>query len=191
MFAYYYLCQKKILMVMENKALEMLMTRRSIRQYKKEQIKDEELKAVLDAGIYAPNGMGKQDSWIVAVQNKEIIDQLVRMNAEILGMNGNPYYNAPTIVLVFGSKPESWANTYYDGALVLGNMMNAAHALGLGSCWINREIQMFNTPEGKELMKKFGLPDNLMGIGAIALGYPAGKAPEPKPRKKEYYRIIK
>ena len=176
---------------MKNKALEALMTRRSIRQYKKEQIKDEELKAVLEAGIYAPNGMGKQDSWIVAVQNKDIIDQLVRMNAEVLCVNSNPYYDAPTIVLVFGSKPESWANTYYDGALVLGNMMNAAHALGLGSCWINREIQMFDTPKGKTLMKNFGLPDGLMGIGAIALGYPAGKNPEPKLRKKDYYRIIK
>ena len=84
-----------------------------------------------------------------------------------------------------------WANSVPDGSLVLGNMMNAAHAIGLGSCWINREREMFATAEGKALMQEFGLPEGLIGIGALALGYPAGPTRDPKPRKENYYRIVK
>jgi len=113
------------------------------------------------------------------------------MNAEIMGIKGNPYYGAPTIVLVFASKPEKWVNSIYDGTLVLGNMMNAAHAIGLGSCWIHREREMFETEEGIRLMQQFGLPEGLMGIGSIALGYPAKESLPPKDRKENYYRIIK
>ena len=177
--------------ITDNEALRVLRERRSIRKFKPQQITDEELKAVLEAGTYAPTGMGNQDPWIVAVQEPEIIAQLVRMNAEIMGITGNPYYDAPTIVLVFASRPEKWANGIYDGTLVLGNMMNAAHAIGLGSCWIHREREMFETEEGKELMRQFGLPDGLMGIGSIALGYPAMEPTPAKARKENYYRIIK
>jgi len=182
--------------IMDNVVLKALKTRRSVRNYKKEQIKDEELKAVLEAGTFAPNGMGIQDSWIVAVQNPEIREELVKMNAKILGTSSDPYYGAPTIVLVFGSDPEKWRNSIQDGSLVLGNMMNAAYAIGLGSCWINREMEMFATEEGKALMRKMGIPEELIqkgltGIGALALGYPEGEPRPAKPRKENYYRIIK
>ena len=177
--------------IMDNDILKALRERRSIRQYKSEQISDEELQAVLEAGTYAPTAMGRQDPWIVAVQDPDIIAQLVRMNADVLGMDGNPYYDAPTIVLVFGSRPDKWGNAVYDGSLVLGNMMNAAHAIGLGSCWIHREREMFDTEEGQALMRKFGLPEGLMGIGAIALGYPAAAPQQPKARKEGYSRIVK
>lgn len=182
--------------IMDNVVLKALKTRRSVRSYKKEQIKDEELKAVLEAGTFAPNGMGIQDSWIVAVQNPEIREELVKMNAKILGTSSDPYYGAPTIVLVFGSDPEKWRNSIQDGSLVLGNMMNAAYAIGLGSCWINREMEMFATEEGKALMRKMGIPEELIqkgltGIGALALGYPEGEPRPAKPRKENYYRIIK
>ena len=176
---------------MDNDILKSLRERRSIRSYKPEQITDEELKAVLDAGTYAPTGMNYQDPWIVAVQNPDIIARLVRMNAAVMGSDGNPYYDAPTIVLVFASRPEKWKNGMADGSLVLGNMMNAAHAIGLGSCWINRELEMFDTDEGRDLMKQFGLPDGLMGVGAISLGYPAKPNPPARPRKDNYYHIIK
>jgi len=176
---------------MDNEVLKSLRERRSVRQYKKQQITDEELLAVLDAGIYAPTGMGRQDPWIIAVQNPEIIAQLVRMNAQVLGTTSNPYYDAPTIVLVFASRPEQWANGICDGTLVLGNMMNAAHAAGLASCWINREREMFDTEEGRALMERLGVPAGLMGVGALALGYAATELPKPKARKKDYYRIIK
>ena len=176
---------------MDNEILKALRERRSIRSFKKEQITDEELKAVLEAGTYAPTGMGYQDPWIVAVQDPKIIAQLVKMNAAVMNSKNNPYYDAPTIVLVFGSPLEKWGNSVCDGSLVLGNMMNAAHAIGLGSCWINREREMFATEEGKELMAKLGLPEGLIGIGSISLGYIAKEAAPPKPRKENYYRIIK
>jgi len=176
---------------MNNEVLKALRERRSVRAFKAEQIKDEELKAVLEAGIYAPTGMGRQDPWIVAVQDPKIIAQLVRMNAAILGVQSNPYYGAPTIVLVFASRPEKWFTSVNDGTLVLGNMMNAAYAVGLGSCWIHREREMFGTEEGRQLMKRFGLPDGLIGVGSIALGYAVNALPAAKPRKADYYRIIK
>lgn len=177
--------------MMDNEVLKALHERRSVRKYKQEQITDEELLTVLEAGTYAPTGMGYQDPWIVAVQNPEIIAQLVRMNAEVMGVTSNPYYDAPTIVLVFGSNPDEWRNAVQDGSLVLGNMMLAAHSIGLGSCWINREREMFCTDEGKEIMKRLGLPEGLVGIGALSLGYPSAPARPAKPRKENYYRIVK
>ena len=176
---------------MENTVLTALKTRRSIRSYKAEQITDEELQAVLEAGTWAPTGMGFQDPWIVAVQDPAIREQLSRMNGKIMGTDTDPYYGAPTFVLVFASRPEKWRNAVQDASLVLGNMMNAAHSIGLGSCWINREREMFETEEGKALMKQWGLPDDLIGVGAIALGHPASEPKAPKPRKESYYRIIK
>ena len=176
---------------MENPIITALQTRRSIRKYKPEQITDEELKTVLEAGTWAPTGMGYQDPWIIAIQNPALMERISRMNQEIWGRDIDPFYGAPTYVLVFGSDPQKWANSVYDGALVLGNMMNAAHAIGLGSCWINREREMFSTEEGKALMKELGLPEGLVGIGALALGYPASFPQTVKPRKENYYRIIK
>ena len=176
---------------MENPIITALQTRRSIRRYKPEQITDEELKTVLEAGTWAPTGMGYQDPWIIAIQNPALMERISRMNREIWGRDIDPFYGAPTYVLVFGSDPQKWANSVYDGALVRGNMMNAAHAIGLGSCWINREREMFATEEGKALMKELGLPEGLVGIGALALGYPASFPPTVKPRKENYYRIIK
>lgn len=176
---------------MDNAILRALRERRSCRSYKPEQIKDEELRAVLEAGTWAPTGMGRQDPWIVAVQNPELLKKISKMNAAFLGVDTDPFYGAPTYVLVFGSDPAVWANSVPDGSLVLGNMMNAAHAIGLGSCWINREREIFATPEGKALMQGFGLPEGLIGIGALALGYPAAPPRDPKPRKENYYRIVK
>ncbi len=176
---------------MDNAVITALVQRRSVRAYKPEQITDDELRTVLEAGTWAPTGMGRQDPWIVAVQNPELLKKLSRMNAAFLGVDSDPFYGAPTYVLVFGSDPAFWKNSVPDGSLVLGNMMNAAHAIGLGSCWINREREMFATEEGKALMKEFGLPDGLIGIGALALGYPAAPPRDPKPRKENYYRIVK
>ena len=177
--------------MIENIVLDALKKRRSIRKYKPQQITDEELKAVLEAGTYAPTGKGYQDPWIVAVQNPALKARISEMNRMIWGRDIDPFYGAPTYVLVFASKPEVWYNSVYDGSLVLGNMMIAAHAIGLGSCWINREREMFSTPEGEALMKELGLPEGLIGIGALALGYPEGVPPHPKARKENYYRIIK
>ena len=176
---------------MENEIIKALRTRRSVRSYKPEQITDDELKTVLEAGTWAPTAKGLQDPWIVAVQNPALLKRISRMNAAVWGKDEDidPFYGAPTFVLVFGSA--DWVNAVPDGSLVLGNMMNAAHAIGLGSCWINREREMFATDEGRALMSELGLPAGLTGIGALALGYPAAPPKDPKPRKENYYRIVK
>lgn len=176
---------------MENEIIKALKTRRSVRAYKSEQITDDELKTVLEAGTWAPTAKGLQDPWIVAVQNPALLKRISRMNAAVWGKDEDidPFYGAPTFVLVFGSA--DWVNAVPDGSLVLGNMMNAAHAIGLGSCWINREREMFSTDEGRALMAELGLPTGLIGIGALALGYPAAPPKDPKPRKENYYRIVK
>ena len=175
---------------MDNAVLQALRTRRSIRSYKPEQITDDELKTVLEAGTWAPTAKGLQDPWIVAVQKPELLKRICRMNAAVWGREDiDPFYGAPTYVLVFATA--DWVNALADGSLVLGNMMLAAHAIGLGSCWINREREMFATEEGKALMAELGLPEGLMGLGALALGHPAAPPKEPTPRKENYYRIVK
>ena len=174
---------------MEKKFLEIIRTRRSYRSYQPEQITDEQLNAVLEAGTYAPTSRGLQSPFIVAIQNEELKKLLAKMNAEIMGVTTNPYYDAPTYVLVF--VPADAPNGIQDASLVLENMMLAAHAQGLGSCWIHREREMFATEEGKELMKQWGLPEGLVGIGALALGYPNGEPSLAKPRKEGYIRVIR
>lgn len=173
---------------MKNEVLEAIKTRRSCRKYKREQVSDEELMAVLEAGIYAPTAKGKQDPFIVAVQNEADKAVLTAMNAKVMGVASNPYYDAPTYVLVFA--PADSPNALQDGSCVLENMMIAAHAVGLASCWINREQAMFATEEGKALMKKWGLPDGLMGVGALSLGYADGEMKPAKERKAGYYRVV-
>ena len=174
---------------MEINFLDIIRTRRRCRSYKQQQITDEQLNVVLEAGTYAPTSRGLQSPFIVAIQNKDLLKQLAEMNAEVMGATTNPYYDAPTYILVF--VPDGFANGVYDAALVLENMMLAAHAQGLGSCWIHREREMFATEEGKELMKQWGLPDGLIGIGALALGYPEGEPAPAKPRKESYTRVIR
>ena len=174
---------------MEKKFLEIIRTRRSYRSYQPEQITDEQLNAVLEAGTYAPTSRGLQSPFIVAIQNEELKARLVKMNAEIMGVTTNPYYDAPTYVLVF--VPSDAPNGIQDASLVMENMMLAAHAQGLGSCWIHREREMFATEEGKELMQQWGLPEGLIGIAALALGYPNGEPSPAKPRKEGYTRVIR
>ena len=174
---------------METNFLEIIRTRRSYRSYKAEQITDEQLNAVLEAGTYAPTSRGLQSPFIVAIQNEALKARLAKMNAEIMGVTTNPYYDAPTYELIF--VPADAPNGIQDASLVLENMMLAAHAQGLGSCWIHREREMFATEDGKELMREWGLPEGLVGIGALALGYPEGEPSPAKPRKEGYARVIR
>lgn len=172
-----------------NEVLKAIETRRSIRRFKEEQIKDEELETVLKAGTWAPTGMGKQDPYIVAVQNKEQLEHLSKLNHKFLGHGNDPYYGAPTHIYVFAPKNEP--NNVKDGTLVLGTMMLAAHSIGLASCWINRVDKMAETDEMQSLMKQWGLPDGLMGVGSLAIGYAASEPHSVPKRKDDYYRIMK
>ena len=168
-----------------NETLRTLKARRSIRSYRPEQIRRQELDAILEAGLYAPSAMGKQSVTLVAVQDRETIASLSAANAEIMGAAGSdPFYGAPTVVVVLAD-PEATGPVIgqRDGALVMGNLMNAAASLGVSSCWINRAQEYFEKPEGKALLKKWGLPERLQGVGNCVLGYADGAVPEAAPRK--------
>ena len=171
-----------------NETIKNLVERRSCRKYSSTQIKEEELNSVLKAGEYAPTGMGMQSPIIVVLQNKSIIDKLSKINAKIMGKDEDPFYGAPTVLVVLADKN---IGTYIeDGSLVLGNLMNAAYSLGLGSCWIHRAKEEFETDEGKELLKEWNISENYVGIGHCILGYPEEKS-EAKPRKDGYIRFVK
>ena len=173
-------------------ALEVLYNRRSIRKFKPEQIKENELDAVLKAGTYGPTGRGLQTPLIVAVQNKEDIKTLNRLSAQIMGREGEPYYGAPTIILVFyTSLAANELFGHLDAASVTTNMLNAAYAIGLGSCWIHRCHEIFLTDEGKALLKKWNIEEPVVGVTSIALGYADMPNPEPKPRREGYVVKIK
>lgn len=156
-----------------------LKNRRSIRKFQPHQVTDQDLDAVLEAGLYAPSGMNTQNTVLVAVRDPQVRNQLSRMNAKVLGSSADPFYGAPCVVVVLAD-PEryTWLE---DGSLVMGNLMNAAYAQGLGSCWIHRAQPMFDSPEGKALLRQWGLSENLKGVGNCILGYP-DEAPEAKPR---------
>ena len=171
-----------------NETIKNLVERRSCRKYSSTQIKEDELNSVLKAGEYAPTGMGMQSPIIVVLQNKSIIDKLSKINAKIMGKDEDPFYGAPTVLVVLADKN---IGTYIeDGSLVLGNLMNAAYSLGLGSCWIHRAKEEFETDEGKELLKEWNISENYVGIGHCILDYPEEKS-EAKPRKEGYIRFVK
>lgn len=165
--------------------LKDLKERRSCRKYLPEQIKAEELDAILEAGTYAPTGMNRQHPIIVAVSDKETRDKIAKMNAAVMGSDNDPFYGAPTVLVVFA---DTSFNTYiYDGALVMGNLMNAAQAVGVDSCYIFRAKEVFETQEGKAMMKSWGIPETYEGIGNCILGYRAeGGVKEAGPRKEGY-----
>lgn len=174
--------------VIMNETIKNLIERRSCRKYSTTQIKNDELNSVLKAGEYAPTGMGRQSPIIVVLQNKSTIDKLSKLNAKIMGKDEDPFYGAPTVLVVLADK--NIGTCIEDGSLVLGNLMNAAYSLGLGSCWIHRAKEEFETDEGKELLKEWNIPENYVGIGHCILGYPEEKS-EAKPRKEDYIRFIK
>lgn len=168
-------------------ALENIYERRSIRKYKSQQITDGELEAVLKAGTLAPTGMNLQSPIIVAVQNPEDVKELSRLNGDVWGRGIDPFYGAPTVLVVLAEAGSRFA--VQDGSLVMGNLMNAAHAVGLGSCWINRAKEVFDMPQGKALLKKWGVEGEYVGVGNCILGY-ADENPAPKSRKENYvYRV--
>ncbi len=167
--------------MVRNETVRTLLARRSIRKYRPEQISGEELDEILNAGIWAPSGMNLQSVVLVAVTNKADRDELMRLNMKISERDHDPYYGAPTIVVVLADTDISRFGVE-DGSLAIGNMMNAAASLGIGSCWIHRAREIFAGDEGKALLKKWGLNGSYIGVGHCILGYP-DETPEPKDRR--------
>ncbi len=165
-----------------------LKTRRSCRAYKADHVEEEKLNAIVEAGTYAPTGMGKQSPIILVIKGKEVRDQLAKINAAVLGADIDPFYGAPDVVVVLADK--SMPTYLYDGSLVMGNMMNAAADLGVASCWVHRAKEEFESEEGKAILKKLGIEGDYEGIGNLILGYAAAPAGDPAPRKADYiYKI--
>lgn len=167
---------------------DMLVTRRSVRAYRDDPIDDEVLAHVIEAGVYAPTGLNRQSPIIVAVTNRELRDRLSRMNAQIMGVDSDPFYGAPVVLVVLADR--SVPTYVYDGSLVMGNLMNAAHEQGLGSCWIHRAKEEFDSPEGRQILADLGIEGDYEGIGNCILGYPEGLEPDPKPRKENYVYYV-
>ncbi len=168
--------------------LTVLKTRRSVRAYKPEPVEEEKLAAIIEAGTFAATGMGKQSPIIIAVTDKEVRDELSKINATVMGVDFDTFYGAPTILVVLADK--SVPTYVYDGSLVMGNLMNAAADLGVASCWIHRAKEEFESDYGKELLKRLGIEGDYEGIGNLALGYAAAEPKAPAPRKENYvYRI--
>ena len=165
-------------------AMQNLLTRRSVRQYKEDPIPQDVLERIVEAGTYAATGMGKQSPIIVAVTNRALRDRLSRMNAAVMGGSGDPFYGAPVVLVVLADK--SIGTHVYDGSLVMGNLMLAAHAEGVASCWIHRAKEEFESEKGRQILRDLGIEGDYEGIGHCILGYADGEEPQPKPRKASY-----
>ena len=161
--------------------LDMIKTRRSIRKYNSDMVPKEIIDKIVEAGTYAATGMGQQSPIILAVTNKEVRDKLSKWNADIMGTDIDPFYGAPVVLVVLADKNRPTA--VYDGSLVMANLMLEAHDLGIGSCWIHRAKEEFESEEGKELLKSLGIKGDYVGIGHCVLGYVDGEYPGIPERK--------
>lgn len=171
-----------------NETLKTLYERRSIRNFNRKEIPEEVLQEILKAGTFAPTGMGRQSPVILVIKNPEVRAEIAKENAKIMGGEGDPFYGAPVVLLVAAKK---CTTDVYDGSCVIDNLMNAAWALGVGSCWIHRAKEEVESEFGKKLFEKVGLnAEDFVGVGHVALGYFDGEAPQAKPRKEGWiYRI--
>ena len=166
-----------------DEVLKAIKERRSIRKFKSDMLPKEIIDKVIESGLYAASGKEQQSPIIISVTNKELRDKLSKMNCKIGGWEEDfdPFYNAPVVLVVLA--PKDWATYIYDGSLLIGNMMLAAHSLNIGSCWIHRAKQEFESEEGKEILKSLGINGEYEGIGHCVLGYIDGNYPSVPARK--------
>lgn len=174
-----------------SEVLERMKERRSVRKYKPDMVPQEIIDQIIEAGLYAASGRGEQAAIVIQVTNKELRDEIAKMNQKIGGWQDgfDPFYGAPVILVVLGRK--DWPTHVYDGSLVMGNLMLAAHDLGIGSCWIHRAKEEFDSQWGKDLLKSLGIEGEYEGIGHCALGYPDGETPKAAARKENRVFYIK
>ena len=165
-----------------NDVIKAMEERRSIRKFKAEQPKKADLELVVEAGLFAASAMGRQATKMVVVTDRKLRDRISGMNRKVGGWDAgfDPFYGAPAMIIVLAEK--DWGNRVYDGSLVMGNLMLAAHSLGLGSIWIHRAREEFESDEGKEILRALGIEGEWEGIGHCAIGYVDGDQPEAAPR---------
>jgi nitroreductase len=172
-----------------NETIQNMIERRSVRKYKNQQIKDAELELIIKAGEYAPTGRGVQSPIMVVIQDQETIQKLSKLNAQVMGVDSDPFYGAPTVIVVLADRTKQ--TCIEDGSLVMGNLMNAAYSLGVDSCWIHRAYEVFESDEGKALLRKWDIQGDYRGIGHCLLGYHEGDYPQAKARKQDYVYYVK
>ena len=166
-----------------------LLTRRSVRKYQSTPVPQELLDRIIEAGTYAASGKSQQPWIIIQVTEPGVMERLRRVNAQIMGVaeDADPFYGAPVYLIVLAERQNK--NHVYDGTLVMGNMMLAAHALGLGTCWINRAREEFDIPEWQEWLRSLGIEGDYEGIGHLSVGYAEGEPRPAKPRKPCVYKV--
>ena len=167
-----------------NDVIKNMMQRRSVRAYKSEHVAPELVNEILEAGSYAASGMGRQPVIVLAVTNRQMRDKLSRINAQVMGRDGDPFYGAPDVLVVLADK--SSPTHVYDGSLVMGNMMNAAASLGVASCWIHRAKETFESEEGKQILRDLGIEGEYEGIGNLIIGYADGEIKPAAARKEAF-----
>ncbi len=169
-----------------------IINRRSIRKFTDEEIDEKDLNTIIECGLYAASGSGKQSTRLLVVQNREVMKRLERLNASCVGRDPETvrnFYGAKMVIVVLADRTSS--NRQYDGALVMGNMMLAASALGYGSCWINRARESFETEEGKQLLNELGVEGDYEGVGNLILGRIDGEIPQAAARKENRVIFVK
>lgn len=174
-----------------NETIRNILTRRSVRCFDPQRFPtDEQIAQIVECGKYAANGMGLQHTKMLVVTDAATRDRISRMNARILGTDSDPFYGAPVIIMVLARA--GWRNRVYDGSLVMGNLMLAAHSLGVDSIWIHRAKEECETSGGREILERAGInPDEWEGIGHCALGFRKGDVAEPKPRKSDFVHWLR
>lgn len=172
-----------------NETMQTILGRRSVKKYKPDPVPQELIEKIVEAGTYAATGRNLQAPIIIAVTNKKVRDELSKLNASIMGASGDPFYGAPAVLIVLYDK--SVRTGIYDASLVMGNLMLAAEALGLGSCWIHRAKEEFEMPEGKAILSSLGITGEYEGVGHCIVGYADGEKPAAKPRKENWAYYIR
>ena len=173
-----------------NEIVNAIITRRSCKSFKPDMISQEDIDQIIEAGLYAASGLNTQSPIIIAVTDKGIRDKLSALNKKYDPKNRvDPFYGAPVVLVVLA--PKNIPTYLYDGTLVIGNMMLAAHSMGIGSCWIHRAKETFEDPEGLEILKKLGITGDYEGIGNCVLGMPALEKTNHVPKRNEnrVYRV--
>lgn len=158
-----------------------MISRRSCKSFRSEMPTRQEIDTVINAGLYAASGRNRQGAIMLCVTDKALRDRLSALNAAVLGTDADPFYNAPAVIVVLADK--SVSTSIYDGSLVMGNLMLAAHSLGLGSCWIHRAREVFSSDEGEQILRELGVTGEYEGVGHCVLGYPEKMPTEPLPRR--------
>lgn len=181
-----------------NEVIKSIISRQSVKKYKPTMVPEELIASICEAGTYAPTGMGRQSPIIIAVTNKEMRDKLSDMNLQVIRSKGmhtssgdaDPFYGAPVVLIVLAKRDVP--THVYDGTLVMENLLLAAHSLGLGACWIHRAKEMFDSEEGKQILRSLGITEDYEGIGHCIVGYPDVDTPRPqKPRKPDYVKWVR